>query len=95
MSNREKKLQAGDTKTQPEQYIGPGYRLPQGKNGYHCINVNRNGNIPTYQASGLIPKTTGTELSLDAALMASVMHKRKDTETQKMVEVHDYIVKIG
>ena len=92
MSNRDKKQQAGDTNTQPKQYIGPGYRLPQGKNGYHCLNVNWNGNIPTYQVNGLIPKTTGTVLSLDAALMASVMHKRKDAETQKMVDVHDYIV---
>lgn len=92
MSRKEKKQQAGDTKTQPEQYIGPGYRL-QGKSGYHCINVEWNGNIPTYSANGLIPKTTGTMLSLDAALMASVMYKRKDADTQKMVEVHDYIVK--
>lgn len=92
MSRKDKKQQAGDTSTQPKQYIGPGYRLPQGKNGYHCLNVNWNGNIPTYQVNGLIPKTTGTVLSLDAALMASVMHKRKDAETQKMVDVHDYIV---
>ena len=92
MSNRDKKRQAGDTRTQPKQYIGPGYRLQQGKNGYHCLKVNWNGNIPTYQVNGLIPKTTGTVLSLDAALMASVMHKRKDAETQKMVDVHDYIV---
>ncbi len=93
MSNRDKKQQAGDTNTQPKQYIGPGYRLPQGKNGYHCLNVNWNGNIPTYQVNGLIPKTTGTVLSLDAALMASVMHKRQDADTQKMIDVHDYIVK--
>ena len=93
MSNRDKKQQAGDTRNQPKQYIGPGYRLPQGKNGYHCLNVNWNGNIPTYSANGLIAKTTGTMLSLDAALMASVMYKRKDADTQKMVEVHDYIVK--
>ena len=92
MSRKEKKQQAGDIRTQPEQYIGPGYRL-QGKSGYHCINVEWNGNIPTYSANGLIPKTTGTMLSLDAALMASVMYKRKDADTQKMVEVHDYIVK--
>lgn len=93
MSRKDKKQQAGDTSTQPQQYIGSGYRLQQGKNGYHCINVEWNGNIPTYSASGLIPKTTGTVLSLDAALMASVMHKRNDADTQKMVEVHDYIVK--
>lgn len=93
MSRKDKKQQAGDTRNQPEQYIGPGYRLPQGKNGYHCLNVNWNGNIPTYQVNGLIPKTTGTVLSLDAALMASVMHKREDADTQKMVDVHDYIVK--
>ena len=92
MSRKNKKQQAGDTRTQPKQYIGPGYRL-QGKSGYHCINVEWNGNIPTYSANGLIPKTTGTVLSLDAALMASVMHKRKDTDTQKMVDAHDYIVK--
>ena len=92
MSRKDKKQQAGDTRTQPKQYIGPGYRL-QGKRGYHCINVEWNGNIPTYSANGLIPKTTGTMLSLDAALMASVMYKRKDADTQKMVEVHDYIVK--
>ena len=92
MSNRDKKQQAGDTRTQPNQYIGPGYRLQDNKNGYHCINIQWNGNIPTYQVNGLIPKTTGTVLSLDAALMASVMHKRKDAETQKMVDVHDYIV---
>lgn len=92
MSNRDKKQQAGDTRTQPNQYIGPGYRLQDNKNGYHCINTQWNGNIPTYQVNGLIPKTTGTVLSLDAALMASVMHKRKDAETQKMVDVHDYIV---
>lgn len=93
MSRKDKKQQAGDTRNQPKQYIGPGYRLPQGKNGYHCLNVNWNGNIPTYSANGLIPKTTGTVLSLDAALMASVMYKRKDADTQKMVEAHDYIVK--
>lgn len=93
MSRKDKKQQAGDTRTQPKQYIGPGYRLPQGKKGYHCINVEWNGNIPTYQVNGLIPKTTGTVLSLDAALMASVMYKRKDADTQKMVEMHDYIVK--
>lgn len=92
MSRKDKKQQAGDTRNQPKQYIGPGYRL-QGKSGYHCINVEWNGNIPTYSANGLIPKTTGTMLSLDAALMASVMYKRKDADTQKMVEVHDYIVK--
>ena len=50
-----------------------------------------NGNIPTYQVNGLIPKTTGTVLSLDAALMASVMNKRQDADTQKMIDVHDYI----
>ena len=92
MSRKDKKQQAGDTRTQPKQYIGPGYRLPQGKKGYHCINVEWNGNIPTYQVNGLIPKTTGTVLSLDAALMASVMHKRQDADTQKMIDVHDYIV---
>ena len=92
MSRKDKKQQAGDVGTQPKQYIGPGYRLPQGKNGYHCINTQWNGNIPTYQVNGLIPKTTGTVLSLDAALMASVMYKRNDADTQKMVEVHDYIV---
>ena len=92
MSNRDKKQQAGDTRTQPNQYIGPGYRLQDNKNGYHCINTQWNGNIPTYQVNGLIPKTTGTVLSLDAALMASVMHKRQDADTQKMVDVHDYIV---
>ena len=91
MSRKDKKQQAGDTRTQPKQYIGPGYRLQQGKNGYHCLKVNWNGNIPTYQVNGLIPKTTGTVLSLDAALMASVMHKRQDADTQKMIDVHDYI----
>ena len=58
MSNRDKKQQAGDTRTQPNQYIGPGYRLQDNKNGYHCINTQWNGNIPTYQVNGLIPKTT-------------------------------------